>query len=451
MNLRIIDYRATCVGQPTDGATKFGIELPFLLRNAGATLSLHGFESLLRAERALYACGAALFSAAGPYAFLYHYWRDRLGAGIPIVRDIHGGAWSGYLLQEWLCESLTRPGDVIVYPSEFARALYARLFPNNPAKRIVGHPMFGADTPPAQRRATKGTLKIGTIGRLSRDKNVLDLVGAVAALRGNLRRDDVELHVVGGAYDLSWHDVEQEWRAQGGDPARLVYWGYGLSDCAIEEFYRTISVLGFFSTSNIEALGRVVVEATHAGAPVCMAGHAAADELVPPEHQVDVAFFEHRSSCTTGVPLGAVDANAGAHAIERVIAGDRPPPIRNRRFLAGPFTDELERTLGGEPSAHVARSRFADSVCVDLPPALSSDQACAIIAELLPHLHHWSARTSEAALDDVLLASSEEPSRSEIFLHDAVRGNVNYADTTGYPYHLAQLLDFRPTACVRLS
>jgi glycosyltransferase involved in cell wall biosynthesis len=446
MKLRIIDYRAACAGQPTDGATRFGAELPRLLARAGVPLERHPFASLPRTDASLYADGAAVFSAAGPYAFLYHYGRERAGAGVPIVRDIHGGAWSGYLLQEWLCESLTRPGDVVVYPSEFARSLYARLFPDSAATRVVGHPMWEAPAPARAARArASGPPRIGAIGRLSRDKNLLDLVRAVGVLGR-----DVELHAVGGAYDLAWADVEREWRAYGLDPGRLVYHGHGLSEEAVAAFFASIDLLGFFSTSNIEALGRVVVEAWRAGVPTCMARHAAADELVPPEHRVAVSFFAQHSACTGGVPLGTVEPAAGARALERVLAEPRPSPVREPRFLAGPFARTLECALRGAVAADTIDTAWplADALEVALPPPLSRDEACARIAGLLPHVRHWAEGTPDPVLDGELTRASADPARSETFLRNVRDGRVNYADTTGYPYHLAQLLGFRPTARV---
>ena len=46
----------------------------------------------------------------------------------------------------------------------------------------------------------------------------------------------------------------------------------------------------FFSTSNLEVLGRVLVEAGHARVPILASEHAAAPELLSPTSLLDVSY-----------------------------------------------------------------------------------------------------------------------------------------------------------------
>lgn len=453
LKLQLIDYQAVGTGHPVDGATKFGQELSSLLLQEGVELRRHRFEDVLQGSDELFSPRAApILSAAGPYAYLYHYWREKKGLDIPIIRDIHSGPWTGYLMQEWLCASLTRPGDGVVFPSEFAKALFERLFPESlrGVRTLVAHPMYPGDSFPAWApRALhgSGTLRVGYIGRLSRDKNLPALVQGAALLGRQLRGRTIELHILGGASGLDRNSLRELWEESGGNPAELHYWGYRQPQSEVDRFFQTLDILGFPSTSNIEALGRVVVEARYWSVRTLMSRHGAANELVPPRWQVPVNRFSHAISCHNGSPLGTTEPADVASGLESLLAEDgKPPRLREERFLSGAFVRSLSRLLeGGELPAHEEGSPVSAGR-ITLPATPGREQALALTEKLLEHLSFWSGKLGDAQrLQDELASMTGAPERTAQFLEDVEGGRVNYADTSSFPFHLAQLADFHPT------
>jgi glycosyltransferase involved in cell wall biosynthesis len=450
MKFHIIDFHSACVGKPTDGATKFAQELPKFLEWGGISITRHNFSCLLQPSWDMFGSEDIIFSAAGPYAYLYHYWRNQVGLDIPIIRDIHGGVWNGYLMQEWLCSAFTRPGDIIIFPSEFARSLYTRLFPETAAiaKTIVAHPLFTNQcfATSNSHLSSSNVTRVGLLSRLSHDKNVLDLLKAVAILQQSIPYHRVEMHVIGGPYDLQWDNLYQVWKESGGEASHLIYWGCKLPQIKIEEFYQSINVLGFFSTSNIEALGRVVVEAQFWNVPVCMARHAAADELVSPRHQVPVQYFSNTISCSTGLPMGTIDPKVGAEALNRTLHEKVKSPMLSQRFLAPVFVRDLRKLIVASDKLYQeATPTIADDWVINMPSIPSAKDACLLIEEMLRHLKYWSSSEIDYSLNAELLQVTTNYPRTEQFLSNIKAGLVNYADTTGYPFHLAQLARFHPT------
>ena len=202
----IIDKPRVLGGQ-MDGATLYGQQLSHHLAACGVAHRGHHFNDLLQIDPPkLFPDGARVLSAAGPYAYLYLYHRELSGANYPIVRDIHAGVWTGYLMQEWLCASLTRPGDVVIYPSFYARDLYRKLFPRvaSVARLFVSHPRFaGSDFPAwSPRRQGDDQVNIGYLGRLSKDKNLPDVLAAVAAAREKWAGEKGVVPLVGSPPDM---------------------------------------------------------------------------------------------------------------------------------------------------------------------------------------------------------------------------------------------------------
>jgi hypothetical protein len=274
---------------------------------------------------------------AGPWAHLYHYWREISGQRYRIIRDVRTTAWSPYLAQEWLAAPLVRPGDLLVCPSEFTRAFYRRLFPHvTPANSCVLYPLAEHLPPPVDRMP--GTrLRVGYLGRLADDKNVL----AVLQLGHELhRRADVELHFAGpfyppgGAVGSPAALVEAAVRA--GLPADRIHYHGNLPYRQIGSFFARIDVLYFPAVSGIESFGRVLAEAGCAGLPVVATDYAASPELVPAGTLVPVRYREIRAQpLTSPFSFGAPDTMAAA---DRVLAGPQAlDPSRHPRYAPASF------------------------------------------------------------------------------------------------------------------
>ena len=274
-----------------DGVNLAHTEINRLLGSSltpGVQAEFHEFDRLLRdpgyARDALNGVDCVLCNV-GPHAHYYHALRERLSLNFRIVRDIKTALWSSYLLQESLCAPFLRPGDALLATSRYSRALVRRLFPHLGAHPIhLFEPVLASLPNPSPMssgsRGREGVITLGHIGRLSEDKNVPQMVDLLIALN-RIRPGRHRLVACGAVHSTSC------------DPARLarrISEATGRDDLftylppigheEVLGLLRRFDYFLFFSTSNLEVLGRVLVEAAHAQVPVVAANHAAAAELV---------------------------------------------------------------------------------------------------------------------------------------------------------------------------
>jgi len=441
-----------------DGATTFSEDLPRLLLDGGIDLEQHAWSELLFGVPGFwYQPFDAVVSSLGPYAFLHHYSRECANAALPIIRDVHAGAWTGYLLQEWLCEPLTRTGDVVIFPSQYARDLYSELFPSTAARAtlLVAHPRFPGATFPAwkPRRKSRREVHVGILGRLSKDKNTDTAISSAPFLRNIFKKERVAFHVLGGAYDLTLDQIRDQWLADGGSLNDFFSWGTKLPTSMVDEFFATIDLLLFPSTSNAEALGRVVLEARHASVPVCLSDHAAARELAPPQSIVQVDHFSHPFSCANGVPTGSVSPEAFAEASAICLQNPECPTVVDALYHSIPFVKLLQNALQDAAKA-LKPGPSITRIEVDSPCALDNNTSMLQIEHLIEHLRTWTkapARPIADAYFDELLARTSDKPRTRKFLDQVSCGEFNYADLSGFPFQLAQLCSFHPTARARYA
>ncbi|MDH5255378.1 MAG: glycosyltransferase family 4 protein, partial [Gammaproteobacteria bacterium] len=284
--------------------------------------------------------GDTLVCTAGPYAHLYHYWREKSGLDFRIVRDARTTAWSPYLAQEWLAAPLLRDGDTLILPSDFAREFYHQLFPHLAGTGVcVLYPL--AAHLPAVRRAPgrdDGKLRIGCLGRIADDKNV---TAAFALLREIQETRPAELHLAGAFYPRGTElagagDIPACAGRHGLAPGSVIYHG-DLPYQAIWRFLGELDLLYFPAVSSNESFGRVLLEAGRARVPVIATDYAAAAELVPAANLVTVDFHTMRDTLITQpVSLGAPrTADALAILARGPTAEDRSgaPRFSARAFL----------------------------------------------------------------------------------------------------------------------
>jgi hypothetical protein len=317
----------------------------------------HDFQALLAGDgaaalRRLVGPGDTLVCTAGPYAHLYHYWREQSGVDFRIVRDARTTAWSPYLAQEWLAAPLLRDGDVLILPSAFARAFYAHLFPHLAGAGVaVLYPMAPhLPAPPAAPAVRRDdVLRVGCLGRIADDKNILAALALVRRLQATQR---VELHLAGAFYPRGTGPGGPAGLAAHADRLGLaagsVHYHGDLPYAAIWRFLAELDVLYFPAVSSNESFGRVLLEAGRAGVPVIATDYAAAAELVPRENLVPVAFRELRDTRLTQ-PLSLGEPDTGA-ALALLARGPRAAdPSGDARFSAGAFLDLVRR--GALPAA----------------------------------------------------------------------------------------------------
>ncbi|MGW7413571.1 glycosyltransferase [Streptomyces sp. NPDC054863] len=254
-----------------------------------------------------------VYAGNGPYAHLYHLWREENGGRHRIVREVHTTFWSGYWAQEELCTPLHRPGDKVLFPSEYTRQVFLRCFPGIPYEdAVVAYPMLDAMPRRAARPAParEAVLRIGYLGALSTAKNfdqVLEAFARCHAESGGRAR----LVYAGKPNDPRWErQAVLDGLAERGVPAAHVTPLGLIGADQLADFFDRVDVTLFPSTASRESLGRVVFESLAHGVPVLAAAMGPAVELLPASHLVPAELFGTPFSMDRVVALGRVDTDA---------------------------------------------------------------------------------------------------------------------------------------------
>lgn len=422
------------------------------------SVEFHDFDQLLRDEayaRQVLAGVDCVLSNVGPHAHYYHLLRERLGLGFRIVRDIRTALWSCYLLQESLCEPFLRPGDVLLATSNYSRRLTRQLFPH-----LQGHPIAlfepvytsrRFDPPQAATRDGR-IVTLGHLGRLSTDKNFPQMVDLLLALH---REEPGRYRLVACG---SVHSPEC-------DPAvvaRRIHRETGRHDLfsyvppvahhEVAALVRSFDYFLFFSTSNLEVLGRVLIECAYAGVPVLSAEHAAAPELLdgssllPVSYALDRPFHSH-FDC----PLGTVDIKA---ATRRILGGHRPlPPSApgiNRPEVLLQALHEAPHGAGphSEPALHPGPEGFLRRLrWQDMPRSRSKTEAGASLDELRDWFCALNGKKSADFQQRLqrLRALSRFPERTERFARTAATTLGDFTNLGGMDMELCNIAGFHPS------
>lgn len=308
MRLHTHDYRAPDTDGIVDGAILMHREMTELLTE-GAEVTWHNLATgptALASARA----GDTVYAGSGPYAFLHHLWRERSGQDFRIVREVHTALWSGYWAQEELCAALLREDDLVLFPTEYTRQLYIRMFPAlTEDNSAVAYPML--DRLPAWRSARvpepDEPLRIGYLGALSLAKN-FDQVLSVF-LRCHRAAPGTTLTCAGKPNHPQWETSSVAARLdEHGVPRDALRMRGVLPPEKLADFFAGIDVLLFPSTASRETLGRVVLEALAHGVPVLAADMGPAVELLPARNLVPTTLDTEGEHVMSRVgPLGRVD------------------------------------------------------------------------------------------------------------------------------------------------
>jgi glycosyltransferase involved in cell wall biosynthesis len=444
-----------------DGVNLAHTEINDLLLSPQArhiSVSFHDFDRLLRDEpyaRDELGSVDCVLSNVGPHAHYYHLLRDRLKLRFRIVRDIKTALWSCYLLQESLCQPLLRPGDVLLATSNYSRVLTRHLFPH-----LQGHPIALFEpvlslqpfAPQTKSKYKGAVITLGHIGRLSKDKNFDQMIDLLLALH---RQEPGRYRLVACG---SVHSTEYEPNAV----ARRIYLETGRNDLftylrpvaheKIVELLQSFDYFLFFSTSNLEVLGRVLVECAYAGTPVLTGQHAAAPELVDTSSLLPVAYTAQSPFHSHfDLPLGRVDIEAAALKIlNRLPVQPAPVPRVNRPEVlfdalgqtAGPFAVEADPALHEGPADFINRLRWQD---LGLPT--SSDQAL----ESLEELRDWFCALNGQKSADTetrlqrLRSLSRFTQRTERYLQTTGQTRGDFTNLGGMDMELCNVAKFHPS------
>lgn len=443
-----------------DGANIGYAEAAALLEaSREADCRFHDFVGIVRDDRAareaLSGCDVVV-SCVGPHAYLYFYLRERLGLDFRIIRDVRGGLWNGYLLQEHLAAPYLRDGDSVVYPSAFARDLFARVFPDtSPASRHVCYPLTKGFPPVTAHMPTGPTFRVGYVGRLTRDK------GFDAALRllVDLRTREpgrYELVAIGdGAGRLGNDALVDEIL---GKDKRGYSWVRPVAAAGIWDQYRRLDLVFFPSTSNLEVFGRVLVEASHAGVPVVANDHAAASELLPPESLVPTQYITDTPfPVHYGTALGDVET---APIAEALVAGVVPPT--GTAHIA--YADDARRFLNlvrfGNDSEPVGGRRVGTDVEADFrsrlrllgfPPAMDIEAADAAVGRIRSAFTglHRRRTFSYWAMLAYLFAESRNRDKTVAFIRRSVLLGEDFTNIGGVDSQMAHLIRYYPAFSIK--
>lgn len=309
-----------------------------------------------------------VFCNAGPYGHLYHHLREKAGSHFRIIRDVRTTSWGGFLLQEALASPLTRAGDLVLFPSEFCRAYFLRLFGQHlsHANTAVCYPLTNSFPPHVQKTPHEG-FNIGYIGRISGDKNfdkVLDIFAGIHA-----QRPDARLHLAGPMDKQSKYGslerIVARLRRDGIAADRLTYDGQ-LPYAQIWAFFAKLDLFVFPAMSSVESLGRVLLEARHARVPVISVDYAAAGEIIAPEWLIQPIFDTDREfDGNRPFSFGSIDVGQAVHTALHAKG-------RHLEDIDAPYRPEtLFNLVRGEPRTDMPRAlsqgaiRFLESLRVD--------------------------------------------------------------------------------------
>ncbi|MBL8893223.1 MAG: glycosyltransferase, partial [Rhizobiales bacterium] len=358
-------------------------------------VTFHDFTRLIANEdyaRSVLKDVDCVISNVGPHAHFYFWLRERLGLDYRIIRDVRTAIWSSYLHQEHLCAPYLRPYDTLLVASNYTWSIYHKIFPHLASfPTLLCYPLTACfpTIRPEHRspyRPPGGDFTLGYLGRLSEDKNFPDIVELLIRLnRDPDRRHHYRLVACGDVHSKSCapHRVEQH-IAEALGPGDFFEYLPARDNSAIWDVMARFNVMIFPSTSNLETLGRVLIEASYARVPILCSDHAAAGELVAPgglcgvEYRQEETFnthFDHR--------LGSIRIPDMIEVIRQRTFGvsncyehyDRHPEL----FLARIADPAPPLAM---PQLTTAQQAFIDRLSVCLPAPIGREAADAELAEL---------------------------------------------------------------------
>ncbi len=350
--LTLDDYRIEDE-QFAGGANLYYHEVRELLSSESGT-AFHSLRDLLAdprgAREALAVSGelgeeGVALCNAGPYAYVYHHLREKLGLRFRIVRDVQAAFHAGYFVQEEACVPMMREGDVVLFPSEYCRQLYLSQFGHlglGEEGTAVCYPMPWLASVRGLARQDAGTPLadplIGYLGRVSAEKNVGQLVAAVKLLR---KRSSGAPGASGALGRVRLALAGQQEASNSPLCVDVAGFAWASADGRRRshrdalDLLSSFGVLSFPSTSSMETLGRVVVEAGALRVPVIAAAHAAVPEFVPERATVPVEYIPGYYPLTSASALGMVDEKVLASAIEECLSAPEKWPLPDISRFAG--------------------------------------------------------------------------------------------------------------------
>lgn len=458
------DYRTNPALSQRDGVNLAYTEIARLLRRVDPDrlkIRFHDFVRLLAdpayARHELSGVDTVI-SNVGPHAHYYFYLREKLGLDFRIVRDSREAMRSNYMLQEHLAQPLWRDDDVVLFVSHYGRTVFSGFFPRlADTKTVVCYPFVGsfperARVGPDVRERPGCRVTLGYVGRLSEDKNVPQLIDILIRLE-QASPGRYRLAVLGDLHSPS---------CAPGLLAERIRQATGRSDLfdhrppvqhsKVWDFYAEIDALLFLSTSNIETLGRVLVEGSYVGLPTIASRHAAASELLSPEA---LAWVEYDTQTTWSThydfPLGRVRVE------DVVTALDTDIPVSDcwRRYAT--HAEDFLQVIAGETVAKGAAPcggptpsevRFVNGVrLAQMPQSPTAAESLDVLGEMTSwfvDLHLGDQGIIRRRLAQ-LRGITGNPDRTARYVARIEAGQGDFTNVGGIDFEMCHVARFYPT------
>ena len=261
-----------------------------------------------------------VLSNVGPYAWYYHYLREKNNLNFRIIRDVQTSLWTDYFLQEDLCRHYTRDGDSVIFLSNFNKILFMKFFPDSVRKNnSFVFNTCGLFFPQSYEKPKKENeeLVLGVLGSINRDKNFDQALEVFIRVYKNLG-GNVKMLVAGPTGPLIYDKeifapkkVRQKLGKNGVNPINYQHINNGqfLKYENIWNMLGKIDVFLFPSVSIRESFGRVLAEASYAGCKVVSSNYAAAPEILGKNNLVKVDFYKKIFNLVVSASLGKVNVD----------------------------------------------------------------------------------------------------------------------------------------------
>lgn len=293
-------------GWPARDGAVIGFEDIFLAFSAAAeagdlklaTAGIDIFRDYQRIKEFLASCDV-VYANCGPWAALLYLVRAREELNVRIIREVRTVGWVGYIWQEEVASRLERPGDQRVFPSRYSRDIWDSAMPEASPARVYYPMIRGTSQQTVRAASSRGTA--GFFSALSHDKGFSSLPDVISRMRDAGHRID-RLILAGQRADP---DLYARVVGRLSDIGLTVDYRGALPHDDVRELMAACDCIFFLTTSSIESLGRVMIEASAQRVPVVTADFGAAMDLVNVEYRIPVAYPADTSGlCDTSFPLG---------------------------------------------------------------------------------------------------------------------------------------------------
>ncbi|MEM4267591.1 MAG: glycosyltransferase [Candidatus Woesearchaeota archaeon] len=284
-----------------------------------------------------------IVSTIGPFAQIFFYNRLIKKQNFRIVRDVLTAFYAGYILQEGLCLYDTREHDRIIFPSEYCRQVFLKLFPHRYNEIFVCHPIISSLPTKIERRKRSKELTIGYLGRLCMDKNFDQCLEVFVEVYKRLNGKARFIVHGNSSPEFTPQKVRKFLKEKGVAPLKYFHETSTLPYHKALSMLNKIDVLLFLSTSTHESLGRVILEANHFGVPVVAAMHGAAPEVLPKSNLVAVRYYKKEYPLDNVFSLGRVDVDT---VVEKCLDYENLKIGSNKAYEG--HEDKFRRIVNGE-------------------------------------------------------------------------------------------------------